>query len=78
MAHRMLDDVAPISTDHLIACGNSTAAELVTQITTDGTSVLAVADLLDQLYAAGVIEEEVDDSVAWQSSDGMKSRVKGV
>lgn len=28
---------------------------------TDGASVVAVADLLDQLYAAGVIEEDLDD-----------------
>ncbi|MEK9281125.1 radical SAM family RiPP maturation amino acid epimerase [Bradyrhizobium sp. ISRA442] len=68
MEHRVLDDIAPISVGHLIAYGNCTASELVRQVTTDGTSVLAVADLLDQLYAAGVIEEDLDDSFAWQSS----------
>ncbi|MGL3104385.1 radical SAM family RiPP maturation amino acid epimerase [Bradyrhizobium sp. BR 1432] len=59
--HRVLDDVGPISVGELIACGNCTASELVRRVTTDATSVLAVADLLDQLYAAGVIEEDLND-----------------
>ncbi|WP_225129455.1 MULTISPECIES: hypothetical protein [unclassified Bradyrhizobium] len=53
MEHRVLDDIAPTSVGHLIAYGNCTASELVRQVTTDGTSVLAVADLLDQLCTAG-------------------------
>lgn len=51
--HRVLDEVVPISVGHLIACGNWTASELIMRVTTDGASALAVADLLDQLYAAG-------------------------
>lgn len=31
------------------------------RVTTDGASALAVADMLDQLYAAGVIEEDLDE-----------------
>lgn len=58
--HRVLDDVVPISVGHLIACGNCTASELIMRVATDGASTLAVADLLDQLYAAGVIEEDLD------------------
>ncbi|WP_225183953.1 hypothetical protein [Bradyrhizobium sp. NBAIM03] len=53
MEHRVQDDIAPTSVGHLIAYGNCTASELVRQVTTDGTSVLAVADLLDQLCTAG-------------------------
>ena len=59
--HRVLDEVVPMSVGHLIACGNFTASELIMQVTTDGANALAVADLLDQLYAAGVIEEGLDD-----------------
>lgn len=44
------------------------------RVTTDGTS--AVANLLDQLYAAGVIEEELDDCFAWQTSDGIVGRTE--
>ncbi|MGY3347138.1 MULTISPECIES: radical SAM family RiPP maturation amino acid epimerase [unclassified Bradyrhizobium] len=68
MEHRVLDEITGASVGHLIAYGNCTASELVRQVTTDGTSVLAVADLLDQLYAAGVLEEDLDDSFAWQTS----------
>ncbi len=77
MEHRVLDDVAPISVGQLIACGNCTASELVMRVATDGSSVLAVADLLEQLYAAGVIEEDLDDRFAWQTGDGTTSRVEG-
>ncbi|MBP2236447.1 radical SAM family RiPP maturation amino acid epimerase [Sinorhizobium kostiense] len=76
--HRVLDDVAPISIGDLIACGNCTASELVMRVTTDGTSVLAVADLLDQLYAAGVIEEDLDDRFAWQTSNEMTGSIEWV
>ncbi|RWM44848.1 radical SAM family RiPP maturation amino acid epimerase [Mesorhizobium sp.] len=58
---RVLDDVVPISVGDLIACGNCTASELIMRVTTDGASALAVADMLDQLYAAGVIEEDLDE-----------------
>ncbi|MER8753842.1 radical SAM family RiPP maturation amino acid epimerase, partial [Mesorhizobium sp. M1050] len=58
--HRIDDDVAPISVGDLIAYGNCTASELIMRIATDGASTVAVADLLDQLYAAGVIEEDLD------------------
>ncbi|MBB4188986.1 radical SAM family RiPP maturation amino acid epimerase [Sinorhizobium terangae] len=76
--HRVLDDVAPISVGDLIARGNCTASELVMRVTTDGTRMLAVADLLDQLYAAGVIEEDLDDRFAWQTSDGMEGHIEAV
>ena len=36
MEHQVLDDVAPISVGHLIACGNCTASELVMLAATDG------------------------------------------
>ncbi|GLS37814.1 hypothetical protein GCM10010869_34080 [Mesorhizobium tianshanense] len=62
--HRVLDEVVPISVGDLIACGNCTASELIMRVTTDGASALAVADLLDQLYAAGVIEEDLDSLAA--------------
>ncbi|MDK1389846.1 radical SAM family RiPP maturation amino acid epimerase [Sinorhizobium sp. 8-89] len=75
--HRVLDDVAPISIGQLIERGNCTASELVMRATTDGTSVLAVADLLDQLYAAGVIEEDLDDRFAWQTGDRLTRRIEG-
>ncbi|MGY3333448.1 radical SAM family RiPP maturation amino acid epimerase [Mesorhizobium sp. USDA 4775] len=74
--HRILDDVAPISVGDLIACGDCTASELVVRVITDGASALAVADLLDQLYAAGVIEEDLDDRFAWQTSEGITSRIE--
>ncbi|WP_442921378.1 radical SAM family RiPP maturation amino acid epimerase [Mesorhizobium sp. ISC15] len=59
--YRVLDDVVPISVGELIACGNCTASELIMRVTTDGASALAVADMLDQLYAVGVIEEDLDE-----------------
>ncbi|WP_225144527.1 MULTISPECIES: hypothetical protein [unclassified Bradyrhizobium] len=77
MEHRVLDDIAPTSVGHLIAYGNCTASELVRQVTTDGTSVLAVADLLDQLCTAGVIEEDLDDSFAWQTSSPVTALSSG-
>ncbi|MEI9425955.1 hypothetical protein O7A70_33280 [Mesorhizobium sp. Cs1299R1N1] len=77
MEHRVLDDVVPMSVGNLIACGNCTASELLMRVKTDGTSVLAVADLLDQLYALGLIEEDIDVRGDWQSSEGA-SRIKEV
>ncbi|GLR45219.1 hypothetical protein GCM10007880_57360 [Mesorhizobium amorphae] len=74
--HRILDDVAPTSVGDLIARGSCTASELVVRVIADGASALAVADLLDQLYAAGVIEEDLDDSFAGQSSERMTSRIE--
>ncbi|MET4279241.1 MULTISPECIES: radical SAM family RiPP maturation amino acid epimerase [unclassified Bradyrhizobium] len=76
MEHRVPDDIAPISVGDLIAFGNCTASELVMRVTTDGTSVLAVADLLDRLYAAGVIEDDLDDRFAWQTSNWTTSRIE--
>ncbi|MGY8678565.1 radical SAM family RiPP maturation amino acid epimerase [Bradyrhizobium sp. UFLA05-153] len=77
MEHHVLDDVAPTSVGHQIACGNCTASGLVMRVTTDGPSVLAVADLLDQLYAAGVIEEDLDDRFASQTRDDVTNRIAG-
>ncbi|MET4156402.1 radical SAM family RiPP maturation amino acid epimerase [Bradyrhizobium sp. JR7.2] len=76
MQHRVVDNLAPISVGDLIVCGNCTASELVMRITADGTSVLAVADLLDQLYRAGVIEEDLDDRFASQTSKDVASRIE--
>ncbi|WP_244508377.1 radical SAM family RiPP maturation amino acid epimerase [Mesorhizobium sp. LCM 4577] len=59
--HWVLDELVPISVGQLIASGNYTASELIMRVATDGASALAAADLLDQLYAAGVIEEDLDD-----------------
>lgn len=74
--HRVADDVAPLSIGDLIAGGRLTAAELTACAAADGASILAVADLLDQLYAAGVIEEDLDDRFAWQTTDGLTSRLE--
>lgn len=49
MEHRVLDDIAPISVGPLIADGNCTMSELVIRVAADGTTLLGVADLLDQL-----------------------------
>ncbi|WP_082848037.1 radical SAM family RiPP maturation amino acid epimerase [Bradyrhizobium sp. DOA9] len=61
MQHRVIDNLGPISVGNLIERGNCTPSELVKRVTSDGKSVLAVADLLDQLYSAGVIAEDLDD-----------------
>ncbi|WFU29116.1 radical SAM family RiPP maturation amino acid epimerase [Bradyrhizobium sp. CB1717] len=76
MQHRVADNVGPISVGDLIACGNCTASELVARIAADGTSVLAVADLLDQLYTAGVIAEDLDDQLVSQTSEDPAVRIE--
>ncbi|MCA1538055.1 radical SAM family RiPP maturation amino acid epimerase [Bradyrhizobium sp. NBAIM03] len=76
MQHRVIDNLGPISVGDLIACGNCTASELVTRITADGRSVLAIADLLDQLYTAGVIEEDLDDRFVSQTSKDLAGRIE--
>ncbi|WP_247354678.1 hypothetical protein [Bradyrhizobium sp. 160] len=78
MEHRVLDDIAPISVGRLIADGNCTLSELVIQVAADGKTLLEVADLLDQLYMAGLIEEDLDDRFIWQTGDWTTSRVQGV
>ncbi|ACI58193.1 conserved hypothetical protein (plasmid) [Rhizobium leguminosarum bv. trifolii WSM2304] len=70
------DDVAPISVGDLIAYGECTASELVGRAIADGASALGVADLLDRLYAAGLIEEDLDDSFAGQTRETMTSSIE--
>lgn len=72
--HRILDDVAPVSIGALIASGKLTASELISQAAANGAGVLAVADLLDQLYGAGILEDDLDDSFAGRRNEGLKSR----
>lgn len=72
--HKVLDDVATVSIGDLIACGRFTASELISQAATNGEEMLAVADLLDQLHGAGVIDEDLDDSFAGRRSDGLEMR----
>jgi radical SAM family RiPP maturation amino acid epimerase len=72
--HRILDDVAPISIGDLIAGGDLTASELISRADATGADILGVADLLDQLYSAGVIEEDLDDRFAGRRSEGLEMR----
>jgi radical SAM family RiPP maturation amino acid epimerase len=74
--HRIVDDVAAMPIGDMIARGEFTASELTARAAADGDSVLAVADLLDQLYAAGVIEEDLEDRFAGQVSEGLTSRIE--
>jgi radical SAM family RiPP maturation amino acid epimerase len=74
--HEVLDDIGPISIGELIARGDCTASELTARAAADGAGVLAVADLLDQLYGAGVLEEDLDDHFAWRAGDGQTSRIE--
>ncbi|AHY48617.1 hypothetical protein ACVIW2_004196 [Bradyrhizobium huanghuaihaiense] len=78
MEHRVLDDIAPISVGPLIADGNCTMSELVIRVAADGTTLLGVADLLDQLYMTGLIEEDLDDCFIWQTGDWTTRRIEGV
>jgi radical SAM family RiPP maturation amino acid epimerase len=72
--YRVLDDVAPVSVGDLIARGDSCASEVVARAAANGLDVLAVADLLDQLYDAGMIEEDLDDRFAGRRNQGLESR----
>ncbi|RXH28921.1 hypothetical protein XH99_13995 [Bradyrhizobium nanningense] len=78
MEHRVRDDIAPISVGRLIADGNCTTSQLVIRAAADGKTLLGVADLLDQLYMAGLIEEDLDDRFIWQTNDWTTSRIEGV
>ncbi|MCP3476552.1 radical SAM family RiPP maturation amino acid epimerase [Bradyrhizobium sp. CCGUVB1N3] len=76
MQHRVIDNLAPLSVGDLIAGGNCTASELVRRITADGRGVLAIADLLDKLYSAGLIEEDLDDCFVSQASKDLPGRIE--
>lgn len=76
--HRILDDVAPMSIGELIARGRLTASELISHAAANGAGVLAVADLLDQLYGAGVLEEDLDDRFAGRRNEGLEMRAASV
>ncbi|WP_420848910.1 radical SAM family RiPP maturation amino acid epimerase [Rhizobium etli] len=73
--HRVDDDAGAISVGDLIRRGDCTASELAVRVIADGVTALAVADLLDQLYAAGVIDEDLDDSFAEQPSERVTGRM---
>lgn len=68
----ILDDVAPISVGDLIACGDCTASEMAVRVIADGASALAVANLLEELHTEGLLEEDLDDRFAWQTSEGTR------
>lgn len=74
--HRIRDLAARQSVGELIAGGSLTAPELIARAATDGSEVLAVADLLDQLFEAGVIEEDLDDRFAGQRNEGLEMRAE--
>ncbi|AEH78184.1 radical SAM family RiPP maturation amino acid epimerase [Sinorhizobium meliloti] len=68
----ILDDVAPISVGDLIACGDCTASEIAVRVIADGASALAVPNLLEELHTEGLLEEDIDDRFAWQTSEGTR------
>ncbi len=72
--HRIRDTAARQSVGELIARGTLTAPQLIAAAAKDGNEVLAVADLLDQLFEAGVIEEDLDDRFAGQRNEGLEMR----
>ncbi len=76
--HRVLDDVTPVSIGELIARGDGTAPQLIARAATDGMGMLAVADLLDQLYEAGLLEEDLDDRFAGRRNEGLETRAAAV
>jgi len=62
------DDVSSASVGEMIACGSNSASQVITLAGTTGFEMLAIADLLDQLHDAGVLEEDLDDRYAGQAS----------
>jgi len=76
--HRILDDVAAVSIGELIASGKLTASELISHAVANGAGVLTVADLLDQLYGAGVLEEDLDDRFVSHRNEGLEMRAASV
>ncbi|NNH57349.1 radical SAM family RiPP maturation amino acid epimerase [Rhizobium laguerreae] len=64
------DNVAPISLGDIIASGDHTAAQLVARAVTNGSNVLSVASWLDAIFVKGLIEEDLDDRFAYQTSEG--------
>lgn len=67
--HTVRDGADGALVGELIAAGNCTASELVALAADRGASMLGVADLLDELFAAGVLEEDFDDRYAGLRDD---------
>ena len=73
LKHTIRDTIGPTSIGALIAQGDRTAAELVSSHPTD---MLAVADFLDRLFEAGLLEEDFDDSFAGAQNEGLILRAR--
>lgn len=76
MDYDIRDDVARRPIGELIAAGSHTASSLVAEAAGNGMEIMAVADLLDQLHEAGVLEEDLDDRFAGQRNEGLDMRMK--
>ncbi|MGX9992568.1 radical SAM family RiPP maturation amino acid epimerase (plasmid) [Rhizobium sp. Z1P35] len=63
------DNVAPISLGGIIASGDHTTAQLVARAVTDGSNALSLASWLDNIFMQGLIEEDLDDHFAYQTSE---------
>jgi radical SAM family RiPP maturation amino acid epimerase len=74
ITHKVTNEAFGPTVGRLIAGGQLTASELVMQMATSGADVLAVANLLDQLFDEGLIEEDLDDRFAGLQNEGLLSR----
>jgi radical SAM family RiPP maturation amino acid epimerase len=72
--HTINDAAGAVSIGELIARGAHTASQLITQAATAGADILLVADLIDQLFDAGLLEEDFDDTFAERQNEGMIMR----
>ncbi|WP_457812392.1 radical SAM family RiPP maturation amino acid epimerase [Sinorhizobium meliloti] len=70
--YTVADNVAPISLGDIIASGDLTASQVIARAVTDGSNALRVASWLDDMFMKGLIEEDLDDRFAYQTSEDTK------
>jgi radical SAM family RiPP maturation amino acid epimerase len=76
LEHTVRDNAGRQPVGDLIDRGTYTPSELISRVAEDGAEVLAVADLLDQMFEAGILEEDLDDRFAGQISEGLEMRAE--
>lgn len=72
--HSIINRVGNRSLGELIARGDKTAPELLDCLSAGDENLLPAADLLDQLFAAGLLEEDFDDRFAGRRNEGLEMR----
>jgi radical SAM family RiPP maturation amino acid epimerase len=67
--HTVQDNATSVPIGPIIARGENTASEVLAAV--GGGDMLVAADLLDQLFDAGLLEEDFDDSFAGARNEGL-------